>query len=224
LLADGRVLLATDGGYTLYDPRTGTFSLTSAAISFELQETLLTNGKVLITGGNDDPGPSDFAEVYDTPTGIFTATGNMTVPRANHTATLLPDGKALIIGGSSWTGWGTGTLYYSCCLSSAELYDSVTGLFAGTGSMTASREFHTATLLNSGEVLIAGGVDNGGGYVSLASAELYHPEVLIPAPVLLSLSGDGQGQGAIQHAGTTRIASATDPAVAGEYLSIYLTG
>ena len=47
---------------------------------------------------------------------------------------------------------------------------------------------------------------------------------LIPAPVLLSLSGDGQGQGAIQHASTIRIASADDPAVAGEYLSIYLTG
>ena len=42
--------------------------------------------------------------------------------------------------------------------------------------------------------------------------------------MLLSLSGDGQGQGAIQHAGTARIASANDPAVAGEYLSIYLTG
>ncbi len=42
--------------------------------------------------------------------------------------------------------------------------------------------------------------------------------------MLLSLSGDGQGQGAIQHAGTTQIASADDPAVAGEYLSIYLNG
>ena len=42
--------------------------------------------------------------------------------------------------------------------------------------------------------------------------------------MLLSLSGDGKGQGAIQHAGTSRIASAADPAVAGEYLSIYLTG
>ena len=46
----------------------------------------------------------------------------------------------------------------------------------------------------------------------------------MPAAVLLSLSGDGKGQGAIQHAGTYRIASAEDPAVAGEYLSIYLTG
>jgi uncharacterized protein (TIGR03437 family) len=48
--------------------------------------------------------------------------------------------------------------------------------------------------------------------------------VLAPPPVLLSLSGDGEGQGAIQHANTYRIASADDPAVAREYLSVYLTG
>jgi uncharacterized protein (TIGR03437 family) len=42
--------------------------------------------------------------------------------------------------------------------------------------------------------------------------------------VLLSLSGDGQGQGAIQHSGTNRLVSAADPAVAGEYLTIYGTG
>jgi uncharacterized protein (TIGR03437 family) len=42
--------------------------------------------------------------------------------------------------------------------------------------------------------------------------------------VLFSLSGDGQGQGAIQHAGTLRIASSADPAVAGEALTIYGTG
>ena len=58
----------------------------------------------------------------------------------------------------------------------------------------------------------------------LASAEIYTPSVLVPAPVLLSLSGEDRGQGAIQHAGTYRIASADDPAVTGEYLSIYLTG
>ena len=101
----------------------------------------------------------------------------MTAPRANHSATLLPDGNALIIGGSSWTGWGTGTLYYSCCLSSAELYDPVTGLFASTGSMTAGRAGHTVTLLGNGNVLIAGG--NGDAGVP-ATAELYHPVTPIP--------------------------------------------
>jgi uncharacterized protein (TIGR03437 family) len=90
--------------------------------------------------------------------------------------------------------------------------------------MIADRYGHTATLLNSGKVLIAGGIHSvvGKEYFSLASAEVYTPASVTPAPVLLSLSGEGQG--AIQHANTVRIASASDPAVAGEYLSLYLTG
>jgi hypothetical protein len=145
----------------------------------------------------------------------------MTAPRGDFTATLLPDGKSLITGGSSWIGLGTSVMYYSCCLSSAELYDTLTGLFTSTGGMTAGRAGHTATLLKSGNVLIAGGAGDSGVPVT---AEIYHPVTPIAAPALLSLSGDGQGQGAIQHANTVRIASADDPAVAGEYLSIYLTG
>jgi uncharacterized protein (TIGR03437 family) len=89
--------------------------------------------------------------------------------------------------------------------------------------MTTPRNYQTATLLLDGRVLIAG--DSGGSSISvLATAELYHPEIPGPAPVLFILASDGRGQGAIQHAGTDRIASAEDPAVAGEYLSIYLTG
>jgi len=222
LLADGRVLFSESGGSALYDPRAGTFRGTGNQHGYESTATLLPNGKVLVTGGNDDPGPNDLAEVYDSSTGIFTFTGRMIAPRANHAATLLPDGKALITGGSSLTGWGTGgPMIYSCCLSSAELYDPGTGLFVSAGSMAAGRAGHTMTLLGNGNVLIAGGDGDAG---VPATAELYHPVTPIPPPALLSLSGDGQGQGAIQHAGTTRIASADDPAFAGEYLSIYLIG
>ena len=74
-----------------------------------------------------------------------------------------------------------------------------------------------ATLLRNGQVLITGGPDH-------SSAELYTPALLIPAPVLLSLSGDGKGQGAILHGNTPQLASADNPAAIGEALEIYLTG
>ena len=60
--------------------------------------------------------------------------------------------------------------YNGSALASAELYNPATGTFTPTGSLNTARELHTATLLNNGLVLIAGGV-NSGGY--LASAELY---------------------------------------------------
>src|SRR5215471_20744357 len=69
--------------------------------------------------------------------GTFTATGDMTVPRLHHTATLLPNGKVLICGGAAaMTVWAT-----------AELYDPTTRAFTATGNMTVPRWFHTATLL-----------------------------------------------------------------------------
>jgi uncharacterized protein (TIGR03437 family) len=93
--------------------------------------------------------------------------------------------------------------------------------------MTTTRFDHTATLLANGEVLIVGGICNACRNANIrpeTSAEIYRPVALVPAPILLSLSGDGSGQGAILHANTARVASANDPAVAGEYLEIYLTG
>ena len=57
-------------------------------------------------------------------------------------------------------------------MASAELYDPATGTFTVTGSMTAARIAHTATLLNNGMGLIAGG-ESAGSFV--ASAELYDP-------------------------------------------------
>jgi hypothetical protein len=97
-------------------------------------------------------------------TGTFAATGNMTTPRMGHTATLLPNGKVLIAGGwQSVPGAQhcTGQLhvrgYFLECVSlvtSAELYDTVTGTFAATGSMTTGHLFHTATLLPDGRVFI----------------------------------------------------------------------
>jgi len=100
--------------------------------------------------------------------------------------------------------------------------------------MQANRFGHTAALLNDGRVLIAGGLSfvgiitpNGyseGRFPVLSSAELYTPAVLAGAPVLLSVSGDGKGQGAILHAATHEVVSSGNPASVGEPLEIYLTG
>src|SRR5215468_2978161 len=89
-----------------------------------------------------------------------------------------------------------------------------------TADMITPRCCHTATVLNDGRVLIVGA--EAGAPSSLA--ELYTPSVLVPAPVLFSLSGDRQGQGAILHAGTARVVTASDPALPGEVLEIYGAG
>src|SRR5262249_25592173 len=86
--------------------------------------------------------------------------------RYGQTATLLQDGRVLVAGGSD-----DGDL--ASTLTSAELYDPATGTWKSTGSLGTNRIFHTATLLPSGKVLIAGGYN--WPPISFNSAELYDP-------------------------------------------------
>ena len=178
LLANGKVLIAgganqdpTGTGLAsaeLYDPSTGTFTQTgSMAVGrFLHTATQLQNGKVLIVGGalTSTSDPVATAEVYDPATGIFTMTGAMATAREQHTATLLADGRVLIVGGTTST--GTGDLHPTATV---EVYDPSTGSFSVTGSMAEARTFHTATLLPSGKVLVAGGGDEN------STAEVYDP-------------------------------------------------
>src|SRR5229473_1400842 len=96
------------------------------------------------------------------------AAGSLNTARGFSTATALIDGTVLIGGG-----WGVGSASPGGALSSAELYDPATSSFSQTGSLNVGRVRGTATLLNGGQVLIAGGEDSSGNF--LASAELYDP-------------------------------------------------
>jgi hypothetical protein len=107
------------------------------------------------------------------PAGTFTATGSMTAPRAGHSATLLGNGKVLIAGGSHFP-----PIAGDEVLASAELYDSSTGTFSLTASMSVPRTFHAAALLPDGKVLIAGGDGDGNG-----TADLYDPSTGLFSPL-----------------------------------------
>lgn len=224
-LADGRVLFAAVQPAQIYDPSSAAFSVTgSMNYDAHTGATLLMNGQGLFSGGETDAGRSNSAELFDPAKGAFTPTGSMASRRVGHTSTLLPDGTVLVAGGET-DSCGSNFCMFAGTVASAELYDPSSGSFAATGSMTASRELQTATLLKDGRVLLTGGIAYGGigiFYGSLSSAEIYTPAVLVPAPVLFSLSG-GRGQGAIWHAQTGQIASADNPAVTGESLSMYTT-
>ncbi len=181
LLNNGKVLVTTGQGNNnpasadLYDPSTGAFTATGNMTFARIYNTatLLNNGKVLFTGGLQTTGTTTpvlaSAELYDPATGTFTATGNMTTPRYQHTATLLSNGMVLISGGHTYSVGVSG----ETDLDSAELYDPASGTFAATGNMTVARYGHTATLLNNGTVLITGGSTNG--VTIQSSAELFSP-------------------------------------------------
>jgi N-acetylneuraminic acid mutarotase len=181
LLPNGTVLVAGGASTSalataeLYDRSTATWTNTGNLNTsrYEHTATLLSNGKVLVTGGTRAAGvpPTTTyiasAELYDPASGTWAFTGSMATARHNHTATLLPNGKVLVTGGSNAN---------NNFLATCELYDPSTGAWTATGSMANPRELHSATLLPRQQVLVAGGTNDGNAQgVVLNSVEIYNP-------------------------------------------------
>jgi N-acetylneuraminic acid mutarotase len=184
-LPDGKVLVA--GGYSgsqlsgytvrsdieVYDPVAGTFSLLAASMGtprYGHTATVLVLGgaRILFAGGHTSTGSNaatSGAEVYDmaAPLPTILPTASMASARADHTATMLPNGKVLFAGGHDG----------ATVLSSAEIYDPVTNVFTSAGSLSAGRYGQGAALLGYGSVLLSGGTLQSGS--ATASAELYRP-------------------------------------------------
>jgi hypothetical protein len=172
LLPSGEVLLAGGDVSGTGDPSSSTdvYSVTSGLgrasgwmtqFRVAFTGTLLPSGKILVVGGTPHytslEAPTT-AELFDPVTDEWSPTGSLTHERYEHTATLLPSGKVLVVGAPRRP-------------QPAELYDPATGTWTLTGQPLLARSQHSATLLPSGQVLITGGYNN----TYLGSAELYDP-------------------------------------------------
>lgn len=162
LLPDGDVLIAGGADHDSPGGISSAELFHSATLSFQAigpmhsariahTATLLRDGRVLMVGGRGE-NLAAVAELYDPKTRKFSETGRLITARYKHTAGLLPDGRVLIAGGSDERDWNGQ-------LSSAEIYDPVAGKFSAAAAMNDARFKlpETAVLLNSGELIIAGG-------------------------------------------------------------------
>jgi N-acetylneuraminic acid mutarotase len=154
----------------LYDPATNAWSQTPPMVHprFNHTATRLRDGRVLFAGGMAVLlGPTNMAlsdaEVYDPSANVFQPVAAMHEARRAHAASLLADGKVLVVGGTS----------SNVELASAEIYDPVANNWSTTAPLSQARTSHTASLLMNGKVLVAGG---GSLSVAIRSAELYDPQ------------------------------------------------
>lgn len=166
-LADGRILLNGDGGrggpcpLVVFDPEIDTFAPVQQlhACSISSPAIRLQDGRVLVLGG-------DIAEFYDPVTNTVLPAGRPIASRIDSTATLLADGRVLVAGGRMRP---NASLEVSA---SSELFDPATGTFTAGPAMTTPRIGDTATALQDGTVLLAGGRDESHFF---AAADLYSP-------------------------------------------------
>ncbi|MCP4656095.1 MAG: hypothetical protein GY856_11835 [bacterium] len=128
--------------------------------------TLLSDGRVLVTGGVSGNERLASAEIYDLTIGRWSTAASMAEARYYHTATLLPDGRVLVAGGLSRDESGNHET-----LKSVEIYDPRTDVWTHGPVMLRARSQHTATLLADGTVLVAGSSAED------LRAEIYDPEL-----------------------------------------------
>jgi galactose oxidase-like protein/Kelch motif protein len=189
-LHDGRVLVV--GGTTLapgsplpaaqleqaevYDPRRDSWSFAGTGLPALSSQaaTLMPNGMVLVTGGSTDMGfATTGAEVFDPATNRWQpSTWPMATPRYGHTASLLPDGRVVLVGGysiqpevSGGRGYPNGEL-----LTTSEIFDLRGNTLVRVGYSTIPRLEHSSTLLRNGLVLVV-----GSAYASDADSQLFDP-------------------------------------------------
>ncbi len=137
--------------------------------------TALVDGRILVAGGLAISAPrtangaptvasTNQAFLFDPATGTTTpTTGSMVAARAGAAAARLMNGKILVVGGLGAFDLADPLSLLSAVLASSEIFDPATGLFTAGPSMLEGKAFHTATLLDDGRVLAAGGLASAFG-------------------------------------------------------------
>ena len=217
LLSNGMVLITGGDANSnalasteLYNPTTGSFTSSGSMASARYLHTatLLQDGTVLLAGGvpvNNSTTPIAACEIYTPATGTVSQTANLNHRRADHTATQLPDGTVLMIGGYE----GASTLN-----TVAELYTPSTQTFTNTSQLAQARYLHTATLLAGNQILVTGG-QTGTQYSSVtASSELFTTPMeggyLSPKFVVLGVAYAPPGAGSsVTYSDTSLLATTT---------------
>jgi N-acetylneuraminic acid mutarotase len=127
----------------------------------------LQNGTVMLLGGYmgfSPPPPTIPVFVYDPADGMWHTAAGTDELRIENTATLLDNGRVLIVGG-----------YDQFQIPGAKLFDPSTGARTNAGTMVAKRFDHVAVKLADGRVLVAGGSTSTGASTASASSEIYDP-------------------------------------------------
>jgi hypothetical protein len=162
-LQDGRLLVTGGDAWQMgvasaeiIDPENGTTVETGAPVEGRSNHTatVLEDGRVLLVGGigSSDERPCKItptAETWDPEDGKFRKTaGALAVPRVGHAASLLPDGRVLIVGG-----WTTVLEYVL-----AEVFSPETESFSVVPNPDDQvRTEHSTLQLEDGSVLVLGG-------------------------------------------------------------------
>lgn len=194
------------GNTELYDPINNSWTALGAIPALPTGRYLHTatllpsNGKVLIAGGYDGFNPLNLPKLFDPTTNSWSNAGSMSSVRAYHTATLLQNGKVLVVGGEIGAG-GPAT-------ASVDSYDPATNSWSGAHALLTGRYLHSATLMAGGKVMIAGGytttatnsveiydsvIDDWVAAGTMASLRFAHATTVLGSGAVLATGGISSG-------------------------------